>query len=176
MARNLATTRVQRPAENIRAAVATRPKTSSTGGSSRGSSSPSSTSYHGRNHVWIPSLGINKAVQSFPCSRNRPPDAGVYRWGCAGRNNVYLMGHAWSTFKPLHDAYVGGRLHTGMKVIYGDGAGRVHTFSVIWWKVVKPTTAASWAWASLSRPSMTLQTCVGANSAYRLMVRLVQVG
>jgi hypothetical protein len=176
MARNLATTRVQRPAENIRAAVATRPKTLSTGGSNRGSSTPSSTSYHGRNHVWIPSLGINKAVQSFPCSRNRPPDAGVYRWGCAGRNNVYLMGHAWSTFKPLHDAYVGGRLHTGMKVLYGDGAGRVHTYSVIWWKVVKPTTAASWAWASLSRPSMTLQTCVGANSAYRLMVRLVQVG
>jgi hypothetical protein len=176
IARNLATTRVQRPAERVRAAIATKPKTSSTGGSGHGSSSPAPTSYQGRNHVWIPSLGINKAVQSFPCSRNRPPDAGVYRWGCAGRNNVYLMGHAWSTFKPLHDAYVGGRLHSGMKVIYGDGAGRVHTYSVIWWKVVKPTTAASWAWASLSRPSMTLQTCVGANSAYRLMVRLVEVG
>jgi hypothetical protein len=25
-------------------------------------------------------------------------------------------------------------------------------------------------------PSMTLQTCMGANSAYRLIVRLVQVG
>jgi hypothetical protein len=167
IARNLSTIRVERPAKKVRAAVGTKPKTSS---------SPAPASYRGRNHVWIPSLGINKAVQSFPCSRDRPPDAGVYRWGCAGRNNVYLMGHAWSTFKPLHDAYVGGRLHTGMKVIYGDGAGRVHTYSVIWWKVVKPTTAASWAWASLSRPSMTLQTCVGANSAYRLMVRLVQVG
>lgn len=175
VAGNLSTTRVQRAAGTVRPAVATKPKTSSSG-SGHGSSSPASTSYHGRNHVWIPALGINKAVQSFPCSRNRPPDAGVYRWGCAGRNNVYLMGHAWSTFKPLHDAYVGGRLPKGMKVIYGDGAGRVHTYSVIWWKVVKPTTAASWAWASLSRPSMTLQTCVGANSAYRMMVRLVQVG
>ena len=136
---------------------------------------PRATTYRGTNHVWIPSLGINKGTQSFPCSRNRPPDAGVYRWGCAGRNNVYLLSHAWSTFKPLHDAYNAGRLRKGMQVVYADGGGRVHTYAVIWWKVVAPTTAASWAWASLSTPSMTLQTCVGANSAYRLMVRLVQV-
>ena len=64
----------------------------------------------------------------------------------------------------------------GMKVIYADGGGHVHTYSVIWWRVTAPTTAASWAWASLPRPSMTLQTCVGADSQYRLMVRLVQVG
>src|SRR5262245_48273670 len=42
----------------------------------------------GRNHVWIPALGINRSVESFPCSRTRPPDNYVYRWGCAGRNNV----------------------------------------------------------------------------------------
>ena len=100
----------------------------------------------------------------------------MYRWGCAGRNNVYLLGHAWSTFKPLHDAYVGGRLHAGLKAAYADSAGSVHTYSVVWWKVVAPTTAASWAWASLGTPSMTLQTCVGANSQYRLMVRLLRVG
>jgi hypothetical protein len=62
-----------------------------------------------------------------------------------------------------------------MQVVYADGAGRVHTYAVIWWKVTAPTTAASWAWAPLSRPGMTLQTCVGANSEYRLMVRLDQV-
>jgi hypothetical protein len=133
-------------------------------------------SYHGRNHVWIPSLGVNRSVKSFPCSRSRPPDAGVYRWGCSGRNNVYLMSHAWSTFKPLHDAYVGGRLKKGMKVWYADGGGTVHVYRVAWWRVTAPTTAASWAWASLSRPGMTLQTCVGADSQYRLMVRLVRVG
>jgi hypothetical protein len=154
------------------------PKVASTarsGGASTGHIS-SSASFHGQDHVWIPSLGISANVQSFPCSRSRPPDAGIYRWGCAGRNNVYLLGHAWSTFKPLHDAYVGGRLRTGLKVAYADGAGTLDTYSVVWWKVVAPTTAASWAWAPLSRPSMTLQTCVGANSQYRLMVRLVQVG
>jgi hypothetical protein len=135
----------------------------------------SSASYHGRNHVWIPSLRINRSVTSFPCSRTRPPDNYMYRWGCAGRNNVYLLGHSYSVFKPLHDAYVGGRLKKGMKVIYADGAGRAHTYSVIWWRVVAPTTAASWAWAAQAKPSMTLQTCVGARSQYRLMVRLVQV-
>jgi hypothetical protein len=46
---------------------------------------------------------------------------------------------------------------------------------VTWWRVVKPTTAAKWAWASLASPSMTLQTCLGAHSEYRLMIRLLQV-
>jgi hypothetical protein len=152
-------------------ATAARAKPASTAGTS----TTRATAYRGTNHVWIPSLGIDKGIQSFPCSRNRPPDAGVYRWGCAGRNNVYLLSHAWSTFKPLHDAYTAGRLRKGMQVVYADGGGRVHTYAVIWWKVVAPTTAASWAWASLSTPSMTLQTCVGANSAYRLMIRLVRI-
>jgi hypothetical protein len=141
-----------------------------------GAAAPSTTSYRGRNHVWIPSLRINRSVSFFPCSRSRKPDNYVYSWGCAGRNNVYLMGHAYSVFKPLHDAYVGGRLRKGMWVVYADGAGRVHTYSVIWWRLVAPTGAASWAWAAQSRPSMTLQTCVGSRSQYRLMVRLVRVG
>jgi len=167
---------LQPPAPPIRATLrsATTKTTSHT--SAQTTHHATAPSYRGRNHVWIPSLGINKAVQSFPCSRSRPPDAGVYRWGCAGRNNIYLMSHAWSTFRPLHDAYVSGRLHRGLMVWYADGGARVHEYSVVWWRVVAPTTAASWAWAAQSRPSMTLQTCVGANSQYRLMVRLVRVG
>ena len=106
-------------------------------------------------------------------TRTRPPDNHVYRWGCAGRNNVYLLGHAYSVFEPLHDAYVAGRLRKGMTVDYADGAGVVRTYSVAWWRVVRPTSAAAWAWAPQSRPSMTLQTCVGANSELRLIVRLI---
>ena len=85
------------------------------------------------------------------------------------------MGHAHSVFKSLHNAYVSGRLRKGMKAIYADGKGNVHTYTVRWWKLTRPTTAASWAWAAQSVPSMTLQTCVGKNSEYRLMVRLVEV-
>jgi hypothetical protein len=149
---------------------------SGSGATTRAAAPTSTVRYAGRNHVWIPSLGINRSVSSFACSRTRPPDNYVYRWGCAGRNNIYLLGHAYSVFKPLHDAYVSGRLRKGMKVLYADGDGHVHTYAVIWWRLVAPTTAASWAWAAQSRPSMTLQTCVGSNSQYRLMVRLVQVG
>jgi len=127
----------------------------------------------GRNHLWIPNLGVSRSVESFPCSRTRPPDNFIYRWGCAGRNNVYFLGHAYSVFKPLHDAYVGGRLRQGMTAAYADGNGRVRTYAVAWWKITRPTAAAAWAWAAQSTPSMTLQTCVGANSEYRLIVRLV---
>ena len=114
--------------------------------------------------------------RAFPCNRSRPPDNYMYRWGCAGANNVYLLGHAYSVFSPLHDAYVGGRLRKGMEAVYADANGRVHRYTVRWWKLVRPTTSASWAWAPQSVPSMTLQTCVGRNSQYRLMVRLVEVG
>jgi hypothetical protein len=131
--------------------------------------------YAGRNHVWIPSLGINRSIRWFPCDRERPPDNFLYRWGCAGANNVYLMGHAYSVMEPLHDAYVRGTLRKGMKAWYADASGRVRAYAVKWWKVTLPTTDAAWAWAPQGTPSMTLQTCVGKNSKYRLMVRLVQV-
>jgi Sortase domain len=169
---------VPAPARAPRVAASTikAPKGSSkSSGTSRATGSPKATSFKGRNHVWIPTLGINRSVASFPCSRSAPPNNYVYRWGCAGRNNVYLLGHAYSVFKPLHDAYVGHRLHVGMKAYYADGSGRTHVYRVKWWKLTLPTTSASWAWAAQSVPSMTLQTCVGRNSQYRLMVRLVEV-
>ena len=128
----------------------------------------------GRNRVWIPALGIKRSVSGFACSSKAYPGNRVYRWGCAGRNNVYLFGHAYSVFKPLHDAYVRGRLKKGMKVLYADSRGRVSTYKVIWWRVVRPDRGG-FAFAAQSRPSMTLQTCVGARSQYRLVVRLVRI-
>ena len=133
------------------------------------------TSYRGRNHVWIPALGVNRSVTFYACSSSYYPGNRVYRWGCAGSNNVYLFGHAHSVFKSLHDAYVRGRLRKGMKVIYANGAGKVSTYAVSWWKLTTPDNGA-WAFASQSTPSLTLQTCVGANNKYRLIVRLRKVG
>ena len=130
--------------------------------------------YHGTNHVWMPTLGVNKAVYTYACSRTADPANYVYRWGCAGTNNVYLLGHAWGVFKPLHDAYYNGKLRVGMPVIYADSQGHVRLYRVTTWRVVTPTQV-SWAVAAQSRPSMTLQTCLGATSAYRLLVRLVVV-
>ncbi len=128
--------------------------------------------YAGTNHLWIPSLGISRSVASFACTRSTPPSAGVYRWGCAGKHNAYMFGHAWSTLKPLHDAYVAGRLHVGMVAYYADGGGRARAYKVTQIKVVTADQVA-WAIAAQAVPSLTLQTCVGSKSQYRLLVRLV---
>ncbi|HEY7736055.1 MAG TPA: sortase [Candidatus Limnocylindrales bacterium] len=130
--------------------------------------------HRGRNHVWIPSLGISRGLTWFSCSRSTPPGNRLYQWGCAGRNNIYVFAHAATVFRPLHDAYVSGRLQKGMKVVYADGRGRIHIYRVRYWRVVSPV-GADWAYAAQSRPSMTLQTCVGARSQYRLVVRLTAV-
>jgi hypothetical protein len=130
--------------------------------------------YRGRNHVWMPALRIDKAVSWYACSNSAYPGNRVYRWGCAGANNVYLFGHASSVFQPLHDAYVDGRLRKGMKLWYADGDGVVHAYAVAWWKVTTPTKGV-WAYAAQSKPSLTLQTCLGSRSQYRLIVRLTQV-
>ncbi len=129
--------------------------------------------YVGTNHMWMPALGINRSVYVYACTRSTVLSNVVYRWGCAGRNNIYLMGHAWGVFKPLHDAYVQGRLRIGMEAIYADGAGRIHRYRITTWRVVLPTDI-SWI-GDMSRPTMILQTCVGATSTYRLNVKLVAV-
>ncbi|HEY8237952.1 MAG TPA: sortase [Candidatus Limnocylindrales bacterium] len=127
--------------------------------------------YSGTSHFWFPALGISKSVHMFECTRSRAPDNYVYRWGCAGKNNVYLLGHAASVFRSLHDAYLSGRLRVGMVAIYADSKGRITKFKVTSWRVVKPENAA-WAIASQPVPSMTLQTCIGLK---RLNVRLVAI-
>lgn len=133
---------------------------------------PQVARYVGRNHVWIPSLGISQQVYFYACGDQSPLANIVYRWGCGGYNNVYLLGHAWGVFKALHDAYTSGRLRKGMVAIYADRYGRITRYKVTAWQVVWPYES-TWAMAAQPRPSMTLQTCVGSNSEYRLDVRLV---
>jgi sortase (surface protein transpeptidase) len=116
---------------------------------------------------------MSDRVHMFECSRSREPDNYIYRWGCAGTNNVYILGHAYGVMKPLHDLYVRGGLRVGMVAIYADSQGRVHWYRVTEWRVVDPAEAA-WAIASQPTPSMTLQTCVGKDGSKRLNVRLVQ--
>ncbi len=134
---------------------------------------PAPPPHSGANHVWSEALGLNRSVAAFPCSRTRPPDMAIYRWGCAGHNNVYLFAHAGGPFGRLHDLYVRGGLRRGMTVTYADANRTVHRYKVAWWKVVLPTNGA-FAYAAQSKLSMTLQTCVGANDRYRLVVRLYQ--
>jgi sortase (surface protein transpeptidase) len=128
--------------------------------------------YRGTNHVWMPSLGINRPVYGYACGRTSKLANVVYRWGCGGTNNTYLMGHAYGVFKALHDAYYNGKLRKGMAVVYANANGKVRLYRVKTWRVVDPYQV-SWAIADQSVPSMTLQTCIGKNWSLRLLVRLV---
>jgi hypothetical protein len=170
-----ATTAVAEPAATrpSRAPQAPKPRARSKAAADSGHRRASPT-YRGRNHVWFPALGISRAVAWFPCSRSTEPGLAVYRWGCAGSGNVYLFAHAYAAFEPLHDAYVSGRLRRGMTVVYADGAGHVHTYAIAWWRLTTPDRGG-FAYAAQSRPSLTLQTCVGAHSQYRLIVRFVRI-
>jgi hypothetical protein len=120
----------------------------------------------------IPSLGIDRTTRLFPCDRAEPPGNYVYRWGCAKQNNLYLLGHAATVFKKLHDAYADGRLRVGMAASYTDAKGVTRLYRVREWRVVAPTEV-DWAISSQPVPSMTLQTCFGPDNAQRLLVRLV---
>ena len=155
-----------------------RPEASGESATGATSSTPSvnasAKTFSGRDHFWIPSLGISQSVSIYRCGRTSPLANRIYRWGCGGVNNVYILGHAWGVLKPLHDAYVSGRLHVGMLAIYADGNGNIRSYEVTAWQVVRPTEVA-WATASQPVPSMTVQTCIGATSAWRLDVRFVAV-
>ena len=146
--------------------------TSKPGSGSR--SKPSKPSFRGRNHFWFPSLGINQGVYWFPCSRSEGPGNVVYRWGCAGSNNVYLMAHDFGKFYPLYRAYRNGRLHKGMLAVYAGPNGHTHYYRLSYYKVVAPAGDVGWAYASQSRSALTLQTCVSGGKL-RLVVRFYEV-
>jgi hypothetical protein len=102
---------------------------------------------------------------------------GVWRWGCGPQNNIYLLSHAWSTFKKLKTAYHAGTLQVGQNVWYSNAQGDVTKWEIKWIRRVTATylneTASEWALNDSPTPIMTLQTCDGADSELRIIVRLV---
>ena len=102
---------------------------------------------------------------------------GIWRWGCGPQNNVYLLSHAWSTFKKIKTAFNNGNLHVGQNVWYANAQGDVTKFEIKWIRQVTAeylnSTAGDWALNDSPTPIMTLQTCNGANSELRIIVRLV---
>jgi sortase family protein len=140
-----------------------------------------SPTYTGTSHFWYPALGIDRPWRWYGCEYGGDPDGlgayAVYRWGCAGTNNIYMMGHASGSFYPLWRGYHTGKLKTGQSVYYADAKGKVTHWKVLWIKHVTTTylnnTAGSWATNAYSSPVMTLQTCDGSYNQYRIIVRLV---
>ena len=136
---------------------------------------PTSSGYSGVYHLWIPALGVSRAINDWGCRGGLIPDRVEY-WGCAGSNNLYLLGHAYGTFAPIHDGYHSGALHVGLIAYFADKSGRTHRYRISEIRHVASSAYGSWsAWAtgSAGGPVITLQTCDGATSAYRILVRLV---
>jgi hypothetical protein len=138
-------------------------------------------SYTGTSHFWYPALDISRPWKWYGCEYGGSASGlgyyDVYRWGCAGANNTYLMGHASGSFYNLWRGYHTGKLKTGQSVYFADAKGKVTQWRVLWIKHVTTTylnnTAGSWATNASSTPIMTLQTCDGSYNQYRIMVRLV---
>lgn len=127
----------------------------------------------------FPAIGLSRAVYRWGCRGGTLPDL-VVRWDCAGRNNTYLLGHAWGVFRSLHDARRDGRLRVGQAAYLVDTEGRSRRYELAWAKIVPATyvwhgyPGEVWAWNATSRRAVTLQTCWGAGSAYRLIVRFYE--
>lgn len=140
----------------------------------------STVAYSGTYHFWYPAIGINRPWQWYGCEHAGDP-AGlgtwyVYRWGCAGAGNKFLMGHASGAFYPLRRAYHDGTLQVGQLAYFANWRGYVSTWKVEWIRRVSTiylnATASSWATEASSTPIMTLMTCDGAFNEYRIIVRL----
>jgi hypothetical protein len=122
------------------------------------------------NRLTIPVLGLDGNIGTTSCGGLIPN--GIWLWPCAGQNNLYMLGHAWGSFAPIHNGYHAGLLKVGLVALYTDGAGVVHEYRLIW---VQDLPVATWgegtSWAATPGPVITLQTCDGAGDAYRIIVR-----
>ena len=126
-----------------------------------------------KNSLAIAALGINASIKGMSTCGGLISNA-VYRWPCAGHNNMYLLGHAYGVFKPVHDGYHAGRLTPGMIASYTDASGKVHKYTLAW---VEDLPIATWGkgatWAATSGSVITLQTCDGPSDSYRIILRFV---
>ena len=127
----------------------------------------------------FPAIDLARPVYRWGCRGGTLPNL-VVRWDCAGTNNTYLLGHAWGVFWPLYDARRDGRLRVGQHLSLADSTGQTRRYELAWFRIVPATyvwhgrSGDEWAWNATSRRAVTLQTCWGANSAYRLIVRFYE--
>jgi hypothetical protein len=142
------------------------------------STSKAAPAYRGRNHIWIPSLGLSRHVYVWGCRSGTLPNR-IYQWTCAGKHNLDLLGHAWGVLAPMHDFYVSHkRMPRNAFLMYADGSGKVRRYDLAWTRVVSDASLQNGKdqgiiYDDLARPSITLETCIGANNVNRLVTRWV---
>ena len=116
--------------------------------------------------------------------RRKRLHASIYRWGC-GPGNRYLLGHARASFKPLHDFVQARGGSPALKQLVGKTAtydpthGPKVRYRVVWARIVGIAyfnrTFDEWASNATKRDSLTMQTCYGDHSQYRIIVRLERI-
>lgn len=153
-----------------------------------GGSVSSAAAYSYGGWVRFPGLGVSGretmsgTIYNWGC-RGGTIGTQVYRWGCAGTNNRYLIGHAFASFEPLHDfiaargVTAGTRALVGLPVYLRTASGTVQRYRVAWARVASVSywgaTGDRWAWNATAEAALTFQTCFGARSEYRIIVRAV---
>jgi hypothetical protein len=126
-----------------------------------------------RNHLWLPSVGIDQPIHHWACTRSGILADVVYSWGCAGSNNEYLMGHAYGVFDRLYAAYPG-RLKPGSFAWVADANGNLIRYRLQWAVTMTKKhawTTGKWVFARTVTPVLTLQTCYGQANDQFLFVR-----
>jgi hypothetical protein len=142
------------------------------------STSPDQTAPESDGRLRVPELSIARRIFVWGCRGGEIPDR-VWSWTCSGQNNLYLLGHAWGAFKPLHDGYRDGLLHHGMKLRLVDASGNADRYRLAWYRLVSQDElgtnmwgpGSTWAWNATKHRVVTLQTCYGPDSSLRLIVR-----
>jgi hypothetical protein len=130
---------------------------------------------------------ISGPVYGFGCGEGggRTLHRSIYRWGCSEPGNRYLLGHAHASFKPLHDFMQAHGGSQAVKRLIGKIAtwdptrGPKVRYRVVWARVVGlayfTRTFDHWASNATTRDSLTMQTCYGDASQYRIIVRLERI-
>ena len=133
-------------------------------------------SYHGTYHLWIPALSLSRDINDWGCNGGLIPNHVEY-WGCVPRSNLVPARPRLGRLRQDPRRLSLGALHVGLTAWYADKAENVHKYRISWIRHVRNgglrVTGAKLAMAATSGQVITLQTCDGATSAYRILVRLV---
>jgi hypothetical protein len=127
----------------------------------------------------ISGIGLYAAVYDWGCGGSIVPNLAL-RWGCRTSNNKFIVGHAYGVFHPYYLAYARHLLKPGLVAYFTDTSGRVTRYRLAWMRLVtgnyvwRGLTGSQWAWNNTPSAALTLQTCWGATSKYRIITRFVR--
>lgn len=138
-----------------------------------------STSLRRLGTLRVSGIGLTASVYAWGCGGEVVPNLAL-RWGCQKSNNQFIVGHAYGVFHPYYLAYARHLLRPGLIAYFTDTAGHRTRYRLAWVRLVTKTyvwhglTGSQWAWNNTPSAALTLQTCWGSTSKYRIVTRFVR--